>query len=647
MNNSELVVQLPDGTCRAYPIGSTGMDVARSLSEGLARHVLACEVNGEVWDLNRALPAESSLRLLKWEDQGGKSTFWHSSAHLLAEALEALYPGIQLGIGPAIEQGFYYDIDFGDYSFSSDDFDLVEKKLQSLAAMGSVYERKEISKADAIAYFKEKGDPYKLELIDGLADGKITFYTQGQFTDLCRGPHLPDTSKIKAIKLLNTAGAYWRGNEKNKQLTRIYGVSFPTAKDLEQHLHLLEEARKRDHRKLGKELELFTFSEKVGMGLPLWLPKGAMVREVLEQFLRRQQVRAGYVQVVTPHIGHKELYQTSGHWDKYGQDSFRPILTPHEGEEYLLKPMNCPHHCEIYKAKPRSYKDLPLRLAEFGTVYRYEQHGELHGLTRVRGFTQDDAHLFCRDDQVKDEFKKVISLVLKVFDVLGFDKYTAQISLRDPENRTKYIGTDEAWMKAEQAILEATAEMGMQTVTVPGEAAFYGPKLDFMVQDALGRSWQLGTIQVDYNLPERFDLTYVGADNTRYRPVMIHRAPFGSMERFVALLIEHCAGNFPLWLAPEQVAILPISEKFQDFAQEIQTMLTTADIRGNIDQRDEKIGRKIRDAEVQKIPFMLIIGEKEVESRTVAVRRHGHGQGETLGLEAFVALLNAELDAVR
>ncbi|NBY29959.1 MAG: threonine--tRNA ligase, partial [Sphingobacteriia bacterium] len=465
--------------------------------------------------------------------------------------------------------------------------------------------------------------------------------------DLCRGPHIPDTSKIKAIKLLNTAGAYWRGNEKNKQLTRIYGVSFPTAKDLEQHLHLLEEARKRDHRKLGKELELFTFSEKVGMGLPLWLPKGAMVREVLEQFLRRQQVRAGYVQVVTPHIGHKELYQTSGHWDKYGQDSFRPILTPHEGEEYLLKPMNCPHHCEIYKAKPRSYKDLPLRLAEFGTVYRYEQHGELHGLTRVRGFTQDDAHLFCRDDQVKDEFKKVISLVLKVFDVLGFEKYTAQISLRDPANRTKYIGTDEAWAKAEQAIIEATAEMGMQTVTVPGEAAFYGPKLDFMVHDALGRSWQLGTIQVDYNLPERFDLTYVGADNARYRPVMIHRAPFGSMERFVALLIEHCAGNFPLWLAPEQVAILPISEKFQDFAQEIQSMLTTADIRSIIDQRDEKIGRKIRDAEVQKIPFMLIIGEKEVESRSVAVRRHGQGQGESLGLEAFVALLNTELDAVR
>jgi threonyl-tRNA synthetase len=558
-----------------------------------------------------------------------------------------LYPGIHLGIGPAIDQGFYYDIDFGDHAFSSDDFEWVEKKMQALASAGSPYERKEISKAQAIDYFAHKGDPYKLELLEGLEDGQITFYSQGQFTDLCRGPHLPDTSQIKAVKLLNTAGAYWRGNEKNKQLTRIYGVSFPTAKELEQHLHLLEEARKRDHRKLGRELELFTFSEKVGMGLPLWLPKGAMVREVLEQFLRRQQVRAGYVQVVTPHIGHKELYQTSGHWDKYGQDSFRPILTPHEGEEYLLKPMNCPHHCEIYKSKPRSYRDLPLRLAEFGTVYRYEQHGELHGLTRVRGFTQDDAHLFCRDDQVKDEFKKVISLVLKVFDVLGFEKYTAQISLRDPENRIKYIGTDEAWVKAEQAIMEATSEMGMQTITVSGEAAFYGPKLDFMVHDALGRSWQLGTIQVDYNLPERFDLTYVGADNARYRPVMIHRAPFGSMERFVALLIEHCAGNFPLWLAPEQVAILPISEKFQDFALEIKTMLTSADIRSTIDHRDEKIGRKIRDAELQKVPFMLIIGEKEAKSRTVAVRRHGQGEGETLDLEAFVALLNTELDAVR
>jgi threonyl-tRNA synthetase len=623
------------------------MDVAKSISEGLARHVLACEVNGEVWDLNRVLPAESSLRLLKWEDQGGRSTFWHSSAHLLAEALESLYPGIHLGIGPAIDQGFYYDIDFGDHAFSSDDFEWVEKKMQALAFAGSPYERKEISKAQAIDYFAHKGDPYKLELLEGLEDGQITLYSQGQFTDLCRGPHLPDTSQIKAVKLLNIAGAYWRGNEKNKQLTRIYGVSFPTAKELEQHLHLLEEARKRDHRKLGRELELFTFSEKVGMGLPLWLPKGAMVREVLEQFLRRQQVRAGYVQVVTPHIGHKELYQTSGHWDKYGQDSFRPILTPHEGEEYLLKPMNCPHHCEIYKSKPRSYRDLPLRLAEFGTVYRYEQHGELHGLTRVRGFTQDDAHLFCRDDQVKDEFKKVISLVLKVFDVLGFEKYTAQISLRDPENRIKYIGTDEAWVKAEQAIMEATSEMGMQTITVSGEAAFYGPKLDFMVHDALGRSWQLGTIQVDYNLPERFDLTYVGADNARYRPVMIHRAPFGSMERFVALLIEHCAGNFPLWLAPEQVAILPISEKFQDFALEIKTMLTSADIRSTIDHRDEKIGRKIRDAELQKVPFMLIIGEKEAKSRTVAVRRHGQGEGETLDLEAFVALLNTELDAVR
>ena len=646
MTSDSINVQLPDGSQRTYPLGTTALDVARSLSEGLARQVLAAEVNGEVWDLQRSLPETARLRLLKWDEPGARSTFWHSSAHLLAEALEALYPGIRLGIGPAIEQGFYYDIDFGDHAFSSDDFPKVEKKMLELASQSSAFQRREVPKAEAVAYFEEKGDPYKLELLEGLEDGRITFYTQGAFTDLCRGPHLRDTSAIKAVKLLNTAGAYWRGNEKNKQLTRIYGITFPQAKELEQHLHLLEEARKRDHRKLGKELELFAFSEKVGMGLPLWLPKGAMVREILEQFLRRQQTKAGYVQVVTPHIGHKELYQTSGHWDKYGQDSFRPILTPHEGEEYLLKPMNCPHHCEIYRTKPRSYRDLPLRLAEFGTVYRYEQHGELHGLTRVRSFTQDDAHLFCRDDQVKDEFKKVISLVLKVFDVLGFEKYTAQISLRDPENRTKYIGTDEAWNKAEQAIIEATAEMGMKTVTVPGEAAFYGPKLDFMVHDALGRSWQLGTIQVDYNLPERFDLTYVGADNGRYRPVMIHRAPFGSMERFVALLIEHCAGNFPLWLAPEQVAILPISEKFQDFAEHLQSELLAADIRSTVDHRDEKIGRKIRDAEVQKIPYMLIIGEKEAQTGTVAVRRHGQGQGESLEIPAFVALLQKELEAV-
>ena len=646
MTSDSINVQLPDGSQRTYPLGTTALDVARSLSEGLARQVLAAEVNGEVWDLERSLPETARLRLLKWDEPGARSTFWHSSAHLLAEALEALYPGIRLGIGPAIEQGFYYDIDFGDHAFSSDDFPKVEKKMLELASQSSAFQRREVPKAEAVAYFEGKGDPYKLELLEGLEDGSITFYTQGAFTDLCRGPHLRDTSAIKAVKLLNTAGAYWRGNEKNKQLTRIYGITFPQAKELEQHLHLLEEARKRDHRKLGKELELFAFSEKVGMGLPLWLPKGAMVREILEQFLRRQQTKAGYVQVVTPHIGHKELYQTSGHWDKYGQDSFRPILTPHEGEEYLLKPMNCPHHCEIYRTKPRSYRDLPLRLAEFGTVYRYEQHGELHGLTRVRGFTQDDAHLFCRDDQVKDEFKKVISLVLKVFDVLGFEKYTAQISLRDPENRTKYIGTDEAWNKAEQAIIEATAEMGMKTVTVPGEAAFYGPKLDFMVHDALGRSWQLGTIQVDYNLPERFDLTYVGADNGRYRPVMIHRAPFGSMERFVALLIEHCAGNFPLWLAPEQVAILPISEKFQEFAEQLQSELLAADIRSTVDHRDEKIGRKIRDAEVQKIPYMLIIGEKEAQTGTVAVRRHGQGQGESLEIPAFVALLQKELEAV-
>jgi threonyl-tRNA synthetase len=647
MSESTVHIHLPDGSVRTFPSGVTALEVAKSISEGLARQVLAAEVNGEVWDLVRALPDQASLKLLKWEDQGGRSTFWHSSAHLLAEALESLYPGIQLGIGPAIEQGFYYDIDFKGQAFSSDDFEAVESKMLSLAAKGSAFTRRDISKDEALDYFRRKGDPYKLELLEGLEDGRITFYTQGEFTDLCRGPHLTDTSKIKAVKLLNTAGAYWRGNESNPQLTRIYGISFGSAKELDQHLLLLEEARKRDHRKLGKELELFTFSEKVGMGLPLWLPRGAMIRELLEQFLRKQQVRSGYVQVVTPHIGHKELYQTSGHWEKYGKDSFRPILTPHEGEEYLLKPMNCPHHCEIYRSKPRSYRDLPLRLAEFGTVYRYEQHGELHGLTRVRGFTQDDAHLFCRDDQVRDEFKKVIGLVLKVFEVLGFEQYTAQISLRDTENRAKYIGSDEAWDKAERAIVEATAEMGMKTTTALGEAAFYGPKLDFMVHDALGRSWQLGTIQVDYNLPERFDLTYVGADNGRYRPVMIHRAPFGSMERFVALLIEHCGGNFPLWLAPEQVAVLPISEKFQEFAHEIHTLLTDSDIRSSIDSRDEKISRKIRDAEVQKIPYMLVIGEREVADRSVSVRRHGQGQGDTLEIARFIALLHEELASVR
>lgn len=637
-------VTLPDGSQRHFPAGSTALDVAKSISEGLARVVLAAEVNGQVWDLHRALPEKCSLSLLKWESEGGKYAFWHSSAHLLAEALEALYPGIKLGIGPPIENGFYYDIDFGDYSFSSNDFEQVEAKMIELAKQENRFERVEVSKAEAVRFFTEKGDPYKLELIEGLEDGSITFYKQGNFTDLCRGPHLPDTGKIKAVKLLNTAGAYWRGNEKNKQLTRIYAITFPSSKELKEHLEKLEEAKKRDHRKLGKELELFTFSEKVGMGLPLWLPKGALLRERLENFMRKAQVRAGYEQVITPHIGSKQLYVTSGHWEKYGQDSFRPIYTPHEGEEYLLKPMNCPHHCEIYKSKPRSYKDLPVRLAEFGTVYRYEQHGELHGLTRVRGFTQDDAHLFCRHDQVKDEFKKVIDLVLYVFNALGFSEYTAQISLRDPMNKTKYIGTDEAWEKAENAIIEAAQEKGLRTVTELGEAAFYGPKLDFMVRDALGRKWQLGTIQVDYNLPERFDLEYTGSDNQKYRPVMIHRAPFGSMERFVAVLLEHCGGKFPLWLSPEQVIVLPISEKFKDYAENVSQLLNYHDIRSFVDNRDEKIGRKIRDAEVQKTPYMLVIGEKEVTDSVVSVRKHGEGDIGVMSPDGLLDYLKLEIN---
>lgn len=637
-------IQLPDGSVREMPEGSSALDVAKSISEGLARVVLAAEVDGELRDLTRPLHDGAKLKLLKWEDEGAKYTFWHSSAHLLAEALEALYPGIRLGIGPPIENGFYYDIDFGDHAFSSLDFEKVEQKMLELAQQTNVYQRRSVSKAEAIAYFEKKGDPYKLELLRDLEDGQITFYEQGNFTDLCRGPHLPDTGPIKAVKLLNTAGAYWRGNEKNKQLTRIYGITFPNSKELKNYLFLLEEAKKRDHRKLGKELELFTFSEKVGMGLPLWLPKGAVLREKLENFMRRAQIKAGYQQVVSPHIGAKALYETSGHWEKYGKDSFRPIYTPHEGEEYLLKPMNCPHHCEIYKSKPRSYRDLPVRFAEFGTVYRYEQSGELHGLTRVRGFTQDDAHLFCRPDQVKDEFKKVIDLVLYTFGALGFEDYTAQISLRDPNNKEKYIGSDEAWDKAEAAIIEATAEKGLRTVTELGEAAFYGPKLDFMVRDALGRKWQLGTIQVDYNLPERFELEYTGSDNQKYRPVMIHRAPFGSMERFVAVLLEHCGGNFPLWLSPEQVAVLPISEKFKEYTEKVSDKLINSDIRSFIDDRDEKIGRKIRDAEVKKVPYMLIIGEKEQEGNLVSVRKHGQGDLGQMTAEAFVQLLNNEMN---
>jgi len=628
-------ITLPDGSVREYEKGTSSMQIAASISEGLARNVLAAEVDGQVWDAGRPIEQDALVKLLTWNDLKGKATFWHSSAHLMAEALEALYPGTKFGIGPAIETGFYYDVDFGDREFSSDEFKKIEDKILELARTKEEYVRKPVSKADAIDYFTEKGDEYKLDLIKDLPDGSITFYTQGNFTDLCRGPHIPNTGFIKAVKLMSVAGAYWRGDESRKQLTRIYGVTFPKQSELTDYLHLLEEAKKRDHRKLGKEMELFAFSEKVGMGLPLWLPKGAALRERLVSFMQKAQVKAGYEQVITPHIGHKNLYVTSGHYEKYGADSFQPIKTPQEGEEFFLKPMNCPHHCEIYKTKPRSYKDLPVRYAEFGTVYRYEQSGELHGLTRVRGFTQDDAHLFCRPDQVKEEFKKVIDLVLYTFTSLGFDNYTAQISLRDPNNKAKYIGSDENWALAEAQIMEAAAEKGLKTVVELGEAAFYGPKLDFMVKDALGRKWQLGTVQVDYNLPERFELEYTGSDNLKHRPVMIHRAPFGSLERFVAVLIEHCAGNFPLWLSPEQFIILPISEKYEDYAKKLSESLKDSDICGLIDFRDEKIGRKIRDAEVKKIPYMLIVGEKETAEGMVSVRKHGQGDLGSMSIEDF------------
>ncbi|OYD43444.1 threonine--tRNA ligase [Sphingobacterium cellulitidis] len=636
-------ITLPDGSVRQYEKGTTAMQVAQSISEGLARNVLAAEVNAEVWDSSRPIEEDSSVKLLTWNDDKGKSTFWHSSAHLLAEALEALYPGVKFGIGPAIETGFYYDVDFGDREFSSDDFKQIEDKMLELAKQKEVFERKAVSKADALAYFEDKGDEYKLDLIKDLEDGKITFYSQGNFTDLCRGPHIPNTGFIKAIKLTNVAGAYWRGDESRKQLTRIYGVTFPKASELTEYLKFIEEAKKRDHRKLGKELELFAFSEKVGMGLPLWLPKGTALRQKLQDFLQKAQIKAGYEPVITPHIGHKQLYITSGHYEKYGADSFQAIKTPVDGEEFLLKPMNCPHHCEIYKTKPRSYKELPVRFAEFGTVYRYEQSGELHGLTRVRGFTQDDAHLFCRPDQVKEEFKKVIDLVLYVFGALGFNEFIAQISLRDPDNKTKYIGSDENWALAEAAIIESSAEKGLPTVVEYGEAAFYGPKLDFMVKDALGRKWQLGTIQVDYNLPERFELEYTGSDNMKHRPVMIHRAPFGSLERFVAVLIEHCGGQFPLWLAPEQFIILPVSEKYEEYAQKLLESLNNSDIRGLIDLRDEKVGRKIRDAEVKKMPYMLIVGEKEMESGTISVRKHGGVDLGSITAEEFKDLLIKEI----
>ncbi|AEI50847.1 threonine--tRNA ligase [Runella slithyformis] len=642
---SNINITLPDGSVREYPQGSSSMDIALSISEGLARNVLAAKVNGQVWDATRPIDTDATLQLLTWNDTDGKATFWHSSAHLLAEAIEALYPGTKFGIGPAIETGFYYDIDLGGKPFSQEDFKKVEDKMLELARQKNEFKRTSVSKADAIEYFTEKDDEYKLELIDGLQDGQITFYSQGNFTDLCRGPHIPNTGFVKAVKLMNVAGAYWRGDEKRPMLTRVYAVTFPKQKELDDYLHVLEEAKRRDHRKLGKELELFTFSEKVGQGLPLWLPKGALLRERLESFLRRAQVRAGYSPVVTPHIGSKQLYVTSGHWEKYGKDSFQPIHTPEEGEEFMLKPMNCPHHCEIYKARPRSYRELPLRLAEFGTVYRYEQSGELHGLTRVRGFTQDDAHIFCRNDQVKDEFKRVIDLVQYVFRSLGFDNYSAQISLRDPAKPEKYFGSDEDWNRAESAIIEASAEKGLNTVTELGEAAFYGPKLDFMVRDALGRKWQLGTIQVDYQLPQRFELEYMGSDGSKHRPVMIHRAPFGSLERFIAILIENTAGNFPLWLSPDQIAVLPISEKYMDYANDVFLQLQEADVRGYVDHRDEKIGRKIRDAEVNKLPYMLIVGEKEQADGTISVRRKGHPDMGAMTLEDFVVSFKSEIQS--
>ena len=636
-------ITLPDGSKREVENGTTAMQIALSISEGLARNVLSAEVNGEVVDATRPITQDSTLKLLTWNDDNGKSTMWHSSAHLMAEALEALYPGVKLAIGPPIENGFYYDVDFNGQAFAQEDFVKVEKKMLELARNKSEFVRKEVSKADAIAYFTEKGDPYKLELIADLEDGSITFYTQGNFTDLCRGPHIPNTGSIKAAKLLNVAGAYWRGDEKNKMLTRVYAITFPKQSELDEYMVQLEEARKRDHRKLGKELGLFHFSQKVGSGLPLWLPKGTDLRMRLQNFLQVAQKKAGYLQVITPHIGSKELYETSGHWAKYGADSFQPIMTPQEGEVYMLKPMNCPHHCEIYKAEPRSYRDLPLRLAEFGTVYRYEQTGELHGLTRVRGFTQDDAHIFCTNDQVKEEVGKVIDLVLYIFKTLDFTDFLAQVSLRDPNNKTKYIGSDENWEKAEKAIAEVAQEKGLKTVVELGEAAFYGPKLDFMVRDAIGRKWQLGTVQIDYNLPERFELEYAGSDNQKHRPVMIHRAPFGSMERFVAILIEHCAGQFPLWLTPEQVRILPVSEKYNDYAKKVSSELNNYDIRALVDERNEKVGKKIREAELDKVPYMLVVGEDEQSKDAVSARKKGEGDLGSMSIADFVTKVNTEI----
>lgn len=637
-----IYITLPDGTIKEYPKGSTSMEIALSISEGLARNVLAAKVNGSIVDSTLPIFTDSTVQLLTWNDAIGKSIFWHSSAHLLAEALEALYPGTKFGIGPAIETGFYYDVDFGDIEFNQDHFKKLEDKILELARLKSVFVRNEISKSDAIAYFTKKDDEYKLDLLEGLEDGKITFYSQGNFTDLCRGPHIPNTGFIKAVKVMNIAGAYWRGDISKKQLTRLYAVTFPKQKELEDYLLLLEEAKKRDHRKIGKEMELFTFSEMVGGGLPLWLPKGNMIRERLITYMKKLLQINGYQLVTTPHIGLKALWVTSGHYEKYGKDSFQPIHTPDDGEEFLLKPMNCPHHIEIYKFKPHSYRDLPVRFAEFGTVYRYEQSGELHGLTRVRGFTQDDAHIFCTPEQVVSEFEKVIDLVLQVFKSLGFEDYTAQISLRDPNNKTKYVGSDENWEKAEAAIALAAQSKGLKTTTELGEAAFYGPKLDFMVKDALGRKWQLGTIQVDYALPENFKLEYTGSDNQKHTPVMIHRAPFGSLERFIAVLIEHCAGNFPLWLAPEQFIILPISEKYHEYAAKIKQVLEEVDIRGSIDERDEKIGRKIRDAEVNRVPFMLVVGEKEESESTIQVRKKHVGDLGSQTVKDFIEMFLKE-----
>ena len=639
-------ITLPDGSVRAYESGVTAMDIAKSISEGLARNVLSADVNGVTWDSTRTITEDSTVKLNTWNDKAGKNTFWHSSAHLFAEALESLFPGSKFGIGPAIEAGFYYDVDLGDKSLAPADLDKLEQKMLELAREKNEFIRKEVGKDEAISFFTDKGDEYKLELLRDLEDGTITFYTQGNFTDLCRGPHIPDTSPIKAVKLTNIAGAYWRGDEKRKMMTRVYGITFPKQKELLDYLEMIEEAKKRDHRKLGAELELFMFSEKVGSGLPLWLPKGTQLRERLQNYLRVEQEKQGYQMVVTPHIGGKALYETSGHYAKYGADSFQPIKTPREGEEFLLKPMNCPHHCEIYGHKPRSYRELPLRIGEFGTVYRYEQAGELHGLSRVRGFTQDDAHIFCTVDQVKGEFLQVLELTTKVIKKMGFENFTAQISLRDPSKPEKYIGSDENWDAAQKAIIEATQMVDLVTTTVLGEAAFYGPKLDFMVKDALGRSWQLGTIQVDYNLPERFQLEYIGADNKPHRPVMIHRAPFGSMERFISIFIEHTAGKFPLWLAPDQYALLPVSERLIEYCKKVETELKRFDVRGFTDDRNESLGRKIRDTELKRVPLMLIIGDKEAESGTVSVRKQGQGDIGSMTIDEFANFVRKEIEAV-